>query len=460
MKEFYSDRSRSLAYQTCPRLRYLQYEVPTGTAVGGVRPGRLDMNLVVGGAFHAGIQELLDYEEAKSNGHCSRTQLEIVEDSVGIALNGDATSDWPGYWPLVKSQGLIITEKEDAYYVYHEQGALIEALIRGYAAFVLPQLLDRFYIVEVEREEVGRFGDDKFTLVFGGRADALLMEKDSNDLYVLSLKTTKEWDKRLKDSGREDMQGMSETAIVEQRLKAWHDLLDSGQGLLAVPEWFIKRYSTGALPQIMGVKMEYAMKGRRAEEPYGSGVYKYSNPLIRPWKKADDLGDDRYAFKYEFKDEFGGNHRLGKGWNRVNIWEDIGVKKWIEILSTQSIQGFDPMLGISNSFILPEDYFRNQQDIDRWERGIVEQERRIAGAVEGINQARGGSQEVQENPSDTLGRVQNEIDRHFPLYGKSCNYPTACQFKGICYGPDSYLHDPLSAGFIPREPNHPTEVEN
>ena len=64
-------------------------------------------------------------------------------------------------------------------YVYYEQASLIEAFIRGYAAFVLPQLIDRFEVVEVEREDLGTFkvSGSETIVKFGMRWDALLLEK-------------------------------------------------------------------------------------------------------------------------------------------------------------------------------------------------------------------------------------------------------------------------------------------
>ena len=48
MQEGYADRSRVLTHQSCPRRRWFEYEVPTSGKVNGIRPGRLDMNLIVG----------------------------------------------------------------------------------------------------------------------------------------------------------------------------------------------------------------------------------------------------------------------------------------------------------------------------------------------------------------------------------------------------------------------------
>ncbi len=450
----FADRSRVLTYQSCPRRRYFEYEIQTGGEVGGVRPVRLDMNLLLGSTFHAGIEILLTHAMCfpscpiDDNG---------TDEAVSYALNGGG--DWTGYWPSVKSMGLQLEAEEDASYVYYEQAALAEALIRGYAAFVLPDLLARFTVVDVEREEVGTFVLGDYTLKFGARVDGILLEKDSLNIYVLSLKTAKEWGKRDDDSARHDMQGLSECRVVEQRLQGWHKLMEGSETDLAeVPAWFRDRYKAGAPPLVTGVKMEFALKGRRENSPKGSGHYKYNNPLIRPWKKADDLGGDSYAISYEFQDPMGGNHRLGKGWNRVNIWEDMGVKKWIDYLMTHEVQGFEPGRGVMNQFILPVEYFRNAEDMDRWERQVVAQERIIAKGKKEISLGVvGGVIKLPQTPET----FEAGLDEHFPMHTKACDWPTKCSFQEVCFGPKAYLHDPISSMLYQiRVPNHKTELNS
>ena len=386
-----------------------------------------------------------------------------VDSAVDLALNGNNTPEWVGMWPIMKKYGLQIEEGEDASYIAHEQASLAEALIRGYAEFVLPQLIERFKVVEVEREDLGVFElpcedgseascGESYRLYWGMRGDALLMERASLDLYILSLKTTKEWGKKSDDSARHDMQGMSECATVEQRLEWWAKLLDLG-GLEDVPRWFRERHATGAPPIISGVKMEFALKGRRGESPKGSGRYYYENPLIRPWKKTDDLGriTHPYAFQYEFKDDMGGNHRLGKGWGRINIWEDIGVKEWIKLLKEESLQGFPPGRGIEKMFVLPFEYTRNEDDIESWKLEVLEQEKRVE---EGRKELR-GAREVGD-----LKQVERLLSKYFPKHTRSCDWPSACVHQIICFGPKEYLHSPMSSMlYTIRVPNHQQEVE-
>lgn len=450
MTKSFADRSRVLTYQSCPRRRYFEYEIKTEGKVGGVRPVRLDMNLILGSVFHAGIEALLNDAMNTS------PRVDSVDNAVDYALNGG--EDWTGYWPSVKSMGLQLEAEEDASYVYYEQAALAEALIRGYAAFVLPDLLDRFTVVDVEREEVGTFGSGDYNLTFGARVDGILLEKDSLNIYVLSLKTAKEWGKRDDQSARHDMQGLSETRVVEQRLQGWHNQCVNQEAdptsrvdgeSFEVPQWFQDRFAAGGPPVVTGVKMEFALKGRRENSPKGSGTYKYNNPLIRPWKKADDLGGTGYAIAYEFQDGMGGNHRLGKGWNRVNIWEDMGVKAWINYLMTHEIQGFERGKGIMSQFVLPVEYFRNSEDMDRWQRQVVAQERRITeGKVEVA---------LAANPEC----LEEYLDVHFPMHTKACDWPTKCSFQEVCFGPKAYLHDPISSMlFQIRVPNHHTELNH
>ena len=443
--ESYADRSRVLTHQSCPRRRYFEYEVPTSGKVNGVRPARLDMNLLTGSCFHKGIEELL-----------LAVKAELSPKDFDIRVDMAVESALEEFWPAVKAQGLILDPDEDASYVAYEQASLIEALIRAYAIFVLPQVIERFQVVEVEQEEVGRFEIPGFVLNFGARLDGLLLERDSLNLYVLSLKTTKEWGKRDDDSARHDMQGLSEVRVVEQKLARWEaQVKQSGRALEGVPQWFIDRSIAGAPPTVTGVIMQFALKGRRENSPRGSGKYCFNNPLIRPWKKADDLGGPSYAFRYEFQDPMGGNHRLGKGWNRVNIWEDMGVKAWVEHLASHELQGFPRGAALEAQFVLPIEYYRNPEDMDRWERQIIHQEKRVAEARYKMFMEDAPLGPDQENWADDFSHL---LDEHFPMHTKSCDWPTKCSFQEICFGPPAYLHDPLSSGLYQiREANHDSE---
>lgn len=438
----YSDRSRSIDFQECPRSFWYGYVFPNGTPVAGIRPDRLNMDLTTGLGFHEGCNHLIE--------GCS------VDEAVGRALEGHGK--WEGYWPMVKRLGFFLESNEDAHYVAHEQAAMVEALVRGYSLFGLPEIKERFEIVEAERDEYGIFALAKqpdFNLLWGMRGDALLMDKNTYDLFILSLKTKKEF-KGIRDEkkNRYDMQGCSETATVEQRLRKWHEFLTACEpspdafAAAEVPEWFKRRFKAGAGPTVMGVKMDFALKGRRAEYPPDSGRWAYSNALIRPWKRDDGLKGSGYAFLYEFKDELGGNHRLGKGWNRINIWEDMGVKEWIGLLATEEYQGLPAMSGIHRQFVFPAEYSRSENEIQDWVESRLHEEMRI---YEGVKAC---------VPAIGTKSLKPLLNKHFPKYS---NYPTDCTYcpyEDVCHGGiEAFLHDPMSSmKFAPRVANHQAET--
>ncbi len=438
--EAYSDRSSSITYLRCHRKYWWEHCVPTDGAVPGIRPNKLDMNLLVGSAAHMGWGNLL------ADGS--------VDEAVGRALEG--YGEWKGFWPLLRSYGLILGENEDASYVANEQAAMVEGLIRAYHVYCLPLIRERFEVLEVEKEDLAVFDEiPGFRLNWGMKGDALLMERDTLNLYVLSLKTTKEWGKRDEDSARHDMQGISECATTDQRLEKCQKFCDQfGEHLIKTgpnpPEWFGKRYKAGAPPQVSGVKMEFGLKGRRSQYPEDSGIWTYANPLIRPWKKSDDLGSGRsqYAVRFSFKDEWGGGHRLGKGWNRINIWEDIGVKEWVGMLANESVQGFPAGTGLEERFVLPVEYFRNDDDIERWKKRSCYRAKRIEEGKKACLEALGESQE----------RFEDLLDEYFEPNTSACDWPTKCEYQDICYGPKGYLFNPMASGlYTIREANHKIE---
>lgn len=438
----YADRTRVLTGQLCLRKRYLETEFPTDGIVPGIQPAHLNADLLVGICYHVGIQWLLSGNS--------------VDEAVEAALTGD--QERPGYWPLVKSKGLMLGDRENASYVYYEQASLVEALIRGYNYFALPQLLARFIIVEIEAEDKTLYTlpDGSFQMLWGSRVDALLMERETMDLYALSEKTTKEYNSRSANASLHDMQGLSEVSALDSRLAGWQKTWKEGGD---VPAWFHKRADEGYAPKMLGVKMEYALKGMKIETPKGSGQWFYSNALIRPWKKTDDLEPKRrgrgssfgfpYAVSYDFTDDMGGNHRLGKGWNRINIWEDMGVKEWIDCVNSEEIQGFRPGYAIENQFILPEDIVRNEEDMLRWERRTLHGERRIQIGREAVKAAFG------------TPNFEDKLDEHFPPSSNACDYPTRCPYQEICFSNNkSFLYDPIGTGlFSIREANHKIEEE-
>ena len=141
-----------------------------------------------------------------------------------------------------KGVGFDGEEATDATLVYsaQEQVALAEGLIRAWGLSQLPQFLETFEVIEVEKEGrailsygVGNVGkddpnyqvlwkgsnSDDLTLMF--RPDALVRDKLSGDLYVVSWKTASMYGKRTLQQCRTDMQSISEVWGVHEQYNAY-----------------------------------------------------------------------------------------------------------------------------------------------------------------------------------------------------------------------------------------------
>ncbi len=404
----YTDRSRVLAYQTCPRSRWLRYHA----GVQGFSRVHLSLPLACGTYVHIGLQALL---ENKS-----------VDEAVGLATEG--------FRAEASRRGFLGDEGEPvandlAGYVLAEQVALIEALVRVYASYHLPNLLKEYEILESEKE-------DTFTLTpsikWMGRADGLLRKRDSGDLYIMSFKTAGKYDERTSLAGRHDVQGLSEALAIENRL---------GE-------------------RFFGIKMEYLVKGMR--KPDDSGVYRQESHLIRPYRKIDSDGV-KWAWSYfwnctephdttwsngrKVKCPGGKKHGLGQTYERVNIWEIMPIKEWLEMLPEVQPGAGDPFAGV---IVLPMPYFRNDLDAESWRRQTRAQELRIARDVEYVKLVQAGGDKNQ---------IRAALDLTFPQYKRSCDYPSACEFQPICYEVEDAVFDPESLGiYEPRRPHHEPEL--
>lgn len=390
-----TDRSRIETYQRCHRRRYLEYHF---NGMGIVRR-KLSLPLLVGQCVHLGLAQLLHggddvlahavkYSLMAFDGHVAKLELDI---------------------------GLT----EDQYQVAQEQKNLIEGLLTCFHLTALPKLLATYEVLEVEKEEeVILTATDSLVLKLMARTDAVVRHKEDGDLYILSFKTASGWDSRKDKAASTDIQGLSEAFAVEQRL---------GQ-------------------KIMGVQMIHLIKGNRRQDK--EGKYVQYSPLIRGYRKYTPTGGVEWAHSWEYTDQSGVKHRLGRGWEPINVAESYptGVQGWVADLSAGLIQ---PEAGdiLTGQVVMPPPYFRQQEDMDSWLTSAVEQEVNIHEDV----------QLLQQNGGLLLAAGQ--LDRYFPMYRHSCHYPSDCQFLGVCYGSAQAKADPLSTGeYEVRTPNHSQEL--
>jgi hypothetical protein len=421
------DRSRTISYQNCPRRRFLEYEYD-GI---GLRKIRANIPLFIGSCVHSGLAQLLlgvDTDEA-----------------VSIAL--------AEYDSELKRRGLELEAGEDPSYVASESKAQIEALVRVYALRALPELLQRYEVLEVEREDLWR--DFAPGIGWMSRADGLLLEKETQDLYVLSFKTAAQWDSRTDRQNTHDVQGLSEVAAIEARLASdWRYLQSESSETRVIPigdRTLEYLRSLDAPPRILGVKMVYLIKGRREQYPEDSGQWITSSHLLRGWMREGITGQEfAWRFKWAGPDTWPDSgrlkgHTLGKGWTRFNTWEaEGGVKTWLELLETGTVQpdAGDPFAAC---IVEPQPYYRQQSDLENWAEQTAAQETRIAADAAYCESVR-----VNGSADD----LRHALNTRFPQNRHSCDYPSPCQMIGICWGDSSMLQNPLGLGLYERRESH------
>src|ERR1700691_4450926 len=183
MRTVWTDRSRIETYQRCARLRWLSYH-EQGL---GLSPAKESLPLAVGKSVHKGLEMLLLHATALINGadplyledtavaaaladfapHRRGIALDLAEESaraatmdlkdagLGAQLVATAAARaWPPADPalasLLERQRNAGAEFDD--WLWQEQAALVEGMVRAYARRRLRPLLEEFEVLEVERE--------------------------------------------------------------------------------------------------------------------------------------------------------------------------------------------------------------------------------------------------------------------------------------------------------------------
>lgn len=463
----FSDRSRLMEYQRCPRSRYLGYQWG-GT---GIRRIRQSIPLATGQFVHVGLEDLLRQVMAMEDQPHAHLRVD-VERAVKAAVDG--------YQKEVQARGLDVELGEDGQAVADEQIALTEGLVRAYvkAPTGLQALLSQYRIVEVEREDVWeRFTEPDIT--FQSRADALLQERSSGDLYVLSLKTAATNDWRKDNENRHDVQGLSEVAVIERRLRTWYENWQRNGSPKPSSESGVKHQNWSdatcgifsaidSPPRIMGVQMVFLVKGQR-RQAYDGGPYQTASHLLKGYYK-EDVTDREYAWKSELPCPGAGMHvvaytkkgpklcegkkfhKLGVDWHQFDTWRgdgSMGVKEWIDMLASGTVQveAGDPFGSV---VWMPLPYFRQDQDMQDWVEQAQAQEQLVTIAAADVERTRVEAPQV----------LRRLLNISFPQYRRACDWPSACQFIPICFGDETGLTNPFGTGmFQARQPHHQAELD-
>jgi hypothetical protein len=545
MKTIWTDRSRVETFQRCARLRWLEYH-ESGT---GIQPIRESLPLAVGGSVHKGLETLLsdgqyyynierpnetkfvpELEEsavaaalADFSTHKSALALDLAESTalaaaidpkdsgfnaqlVATAAELGMSPDDPSLAELLSRQRNSAAEFDD--WLYREQAALVEGMVRAYARRRLRPLLEEFAVLEVEREgdwELARLGDDKVesmgladepcpdcgsehhrscscdaaTIRFMSRPDALLRSRTDNSLYLLSFKTAASWDIRKARDAEHDMQGLSEGVEVEKRLGVWWTMFSGGHPWPDAVKYgcseAMQRYlrDLPAPPRILGIRYEYLLKGSRYADKdlstrFGLNVWAQRSHLIRAYANDDR---SQWCWSYDFlKDDGSASKLYYKTWRPRAVWESMPIRQWIDLLDTATeamsaydsttgaeprplgwhsdaqAQGFTPRHPLDECFPAPLLVYRQDDQLRDFVEQIEHQERKVAEAVS----------LVQIATDD--GERRSLLNRHFSQTRRACEYPSSCPYIPVCFGASEMQNNPLDSGRYKRRiPNHPQE---
>lgn len=413
-------------------------------------------------------------------------------------------------------------------YLAEEQAALVEALVRAYARRRLRPLLEQYEVLEVEREGQWKLsewpGNGRMVcegcsrpldtipesgcpcgsnairlepaveeLWFMSRPDALLRDRQDNQLYLLSFKTTGAWDMRKEKDAQRDMQGLSEGVEVERRLAAWWQLIHSRHGL--TPYECIARdggtsamaqylYNQPTPPRVLGIRYEYLLKGERWKDKdlsarLGVDARSQRTHLLRQYvatstpKKGEAgyaVGDVCWSWDYVKEDASKGTLAWAN-WKSRAAWEGGGTKAWIDLLdaTTDTMSGYDSTTGLEPRrlgwggpaqrvgytdvhpldavFPPPMIVYRGEDELRDWVEQVASQEREVA---ERVAEVRAAADE---------GEKRSLLNRYFPQTRRACEYPGTCAYTRVCWGGEDLRSDPVTSGlYRERTPNHPQEI--
>jgi hypothetical protein len=310
-------------------------------------------------------------------------------------------------------------------------------MVYGWYLTAYQRFKDSYDVVAggVEQEEeiawlVGE-GGEQAEMKLLTRTDILARSRASSNAIVFNLKSTKDANKRWRDTFLYDMQTLTEAMAVENRIGV----------------------------KVEGVVIEGMIKGISREWPEGSGFYQYSNSLIYAWVKESEgaslPGEDGgtvYEPEWNYtcnsphvmgngqKCVGGRNHTLGKGFRKRAVRDCYpgGVYSWIDyLLRTHPAT-------LESYFVQLPPINRDEWQVERWKRQVLPAEKARqdkAAIVDGL---------FVKGDKDGAYKY---MDFAFPMKaGYEC---VTCPYSSLCWE----AGDPTDEGvWKGRVPNHPKEL--
>lgn len=467
----FTSRTAALTAQTCLRKRYLSNHY----AGHGLSPEAIDMNLETGTAVHRGIQHLL--EHCRLEHPDGMFEEQCVNAAVQFALQL-FRKDISEHNISLKEGEVIHTD-----FVIAEHECLIEGLIRCFALKRLPSLLEEYEVIEVENDIIYYEFSDQ--IIWQSKADAEFLTKDySKGVVICSLKTASEYAENTIRNLMTDMQGNSEWMAVQAKLdrdfewfckkldnpfgigssdKVIGNIFDEEhEHILRWRNYFSWCRENNQKPKVYAVQYEHLITGSWKDYS-NSGLRKRQNFLVHP-TKYEEMPTYSVFSQVTNQQVVTPNHykwklppgKQPKGWTKINIWEDMGIKNWIDLLASGQVQ---PENGnpLDELIITSDLIFRDRNDgaqLKEWLISTRYQEEEIARNLDIMEQyaadaIKRGDWSLYELTLMKLFR--KETQRCWDYYGKDC------QFTKVCH--EGYnIGDLIAANvYVNRTPHHEPE---
>ncbi len=463
----YAHRSGHETWWACPRKYYLEY-LHCGT---GIRKMPTKLALTIGSAVHNGLATLLE-------GHKNAGQVTpdgLIQFAIKEALQYLEFSDT---WQFLREPERV------------EQQTLIAGLLYAFYYYRWPSFSKQFEILTVERDWVERLPvSDTITLVTSSRPDAIVRDRNTNEIVVISWKTIDDIADYKRANFHQNLQTFLESFYGRKVLRRYLEeeympnVPDGlrGKALMEYLAAESERYKT--LPAEIDYTLTiFLVKGPRTAkllngedislEEAGSyadqdRVYKQQSPLCYRWESLEEstLCGQAWTQRY-YKEGNVSYNNIGKDFLSTPVPFDQ-VEEWVRSLNNGEV--FPSVLVDSRNLTNPLQKVIVDEEPEYWDGERAEE------AMESFKQ---DSVEIaihneclkldgEANPEKPFEQL---LGVYFKKHLTSCNnsapsagFPVKCEYKEMCVGSEQLVQIAPNANqegiWTRRLPHHHAELE-
>lgn len=434
-----TDRSRyELGLDRCQRARFLNTSF--GPSGYGIAKRAHSIPLAAGTYYHEGLAFVLHWVHAND---------QLPTDAVVRAACALATA---AYKSVIDQRGLRDLDSGDRLdLVVAEQCCLIEGLIWAFVLRLLPWILEQCTILQVERDDVAILGCTCGLGDFIGTLEEHEARGCEGIGFQYRLDFLTEYRARPGVLAYWEFKG---TAATGERFDTqWETSPQFALGAMMEAK---RRETTISEAWVIGL-----VKGRREGDTYNPEskrregdlrqqsilCYGYQRPANPPFEEEDWQAD------YEYRDEVGKNHRLGKQYQKRGVWTlgetltaDVSPSEfWCKWMPEATLGKQIALVGPLNvSPVITQDIVEE----------LVGEEQRWKGIVWELHEALKASDYDWTAPAYQAA-LRRLVPRSWSCRRFGKRYE--CSYTDVCFYKEGW-QDPLGGGqFIVRRPHHDAE---